>query len=1379
MKLKSTFNIQHSTANSQRLQDSRHSMLGVECSRLNVSRSPRHASRRPHQSRSGIALVITLIMLSVTLVMAVAFLALARRERGAVTVTTDTTTARLAMESALAQAQGQIIANILASTNLGAYNYGLLVSTNYQNPFGYVPGFPNPTNVNYDYRFDNNLFTPDDRIQNIANLYFLPRPPVFVTTNRATGSNEFRYFLDLNRNGKFEANGLVANVDSFGFTNGTIPEIGDPEWVGILERPDQPHGPNNKFLARYAFFAQPIGNSLDLNYIHNQALNSVLGGADGFFRNEGVGSWELNLAAFLADLNTNQWNPPTVVNPAINPYLYRQPAFFNTGAAFEDAYALLVWRYAKYNLLAFPSGAANDALLNWGVDVYSIGPLMTNTFLPFATPPIRKYWAGSDNTNRYFALPSDLFDTSKGLGNFPNHLLAASTNVSTYDRYTFYRMLDELGTDSALLDSRMNLNYSNVLVSYSGSSSGSMVTNIAVVPFAETNAMPWRPLDFFTAAADRMLRHYTTNWFAANPRSYLWTYYGLTTNDYKNYYIAPNGLGLTNLPFYGMTNQVPAFGITNIPVYVYVNGHLDGHSGYSPAVNRLLQLAANLYDASTNTFYPSVFRPVFYRDSAGSLFINSYVDISKANTIAVGTPPLDLPVFDDSLLRLGAGVNEDKGNAYGVPWIIGAKKGLPNFNELYMRNAVQLTRKLEVTRATASKKGADATNQMFVMSITNRLGFSFWNSYNTNYVASVPNGLTVCFHDLISMGLTNNAPKAWQSFYGQYTTFPYTFITNLNSWTGSTWTNYGISSQSSPVNGQAVSQSFIAGVYDFPFLPESIFRASLNDFVPVALNPNPLWETTGPSVPVFPQFGLMTTNRVQAIILDGNHVIDYVQLSGPNGARSLNAEIMPKVNDNLNTIANMWSTNQNAFKTAYGVANQIEVSRKPSLIPGISWKTPPLMPQGINTVDLEAQYFDAFFTGVPLSVTVGDHTRTVFNTNLIEQVPYTPTRTAWDFVLWQANDPLVHYISSDLNTTTRDTHPDTSDNLINKAMPNPSLVTAGDRYQPWGRNQQMAFLGETSVDTNQYNLRFRDPLVWGSDDWHFPTGKYPAVGWLGRVHRGTPWQTVFLKQRDVLDETITTPGGIANVGVNTWAQWTGDTQTVFNQQYDAVNSAPLQDRDLFDLFTTQFNDNATRGTLSVNQTHLAAWSAVFSGLVALTNYTDVPASFTAPWVTNLIVSPAGVDGNNSALGQLVNGPHGIFQTRAAFTNADGLVGAFEHVGDILSVPAYSEQSPFLNFNPEQQRFDLSDELYEWLPQQTLGLLRCSSAPRYVVYGYGQTLTPAPGGEFLGSGNYFKLVTNYQVTAETAVRAVLRVEKQVTPTSTNYSTVIESYNLLPP
>ena len=72
------------------------------------------------------------------------------------------------------------------------------------------------------------------------------------------------------------------------------------------------------------------------------------------------------------------------------------------------------------------------------------------------------------------------------------------------------------------------------------------------------------------------------------------------------------------------------------------------------------------------------------------------------------------------------------GNVYGVPWIIGAKKGFPNFNEFSMQDVVKVARKLQVTRLTTNSP-PNATNQMYVVSVTNSFGVEFWNSYTNGY----------------------------------------------------------------------------------------------------------------------------------------------------------------------------------------------------------------------------------------------------------------------------------------------------------------------------------------------------------------------------------------------------------------------------------------------------------------------------------------------------------------------------------------------------------------------------------------------------------------------------------------------------------------------
>src|SRR2546423_1152018 len=149
-----------------------------------------------NKQSSGIALVITLILLSVITFMAVTFLVVSRSEHGSVATTTDQTTARLANDAAMERALSQLNAYIMASSN--EFNFDLFVSTNFINAAGFTPNSVSPTNVNYDY-----LNTPArtalsaaDRLQNIANLIYDPRAPVFVTTNRTLNSNDFRVYLD-------------------------------------------------------------------------------------------------------------------------------------------------------------------------------------------------------------------------------------------------------------------------------------------------------------------------------------------------------------------------------------------------------------------------------------------------------------------------------------------------------------------------------------------------------------------------------------------------------------------------------------------------------------------------------------------------------------------------------------------------------------------------------------------------------------------------------------------------------------------------------------------------------------------------------------------------------------------------------------------------------------------------------------------------------------------------------------------------------------------------------------------------------------------------------------------------------------------------------
>src|ERR1017187_5596689 len=202
------------TSNIERRHDGLNFIFDVGSSEFDVRcfRSSRPSSRVTRHSQKGVALVITLILLSVVTFMAITFLALSRRERSAVTTVTDTASARLAADAALANAEAQVIANVLSTTN--PFNFSLLVSTNYINPIGFKNGVSSYTNVNY-YDSAGNFITGNNFLQNLINLLYSPRAPVFIPTNSA-GSNDFRFYLDLNRNGRFEPNGWVAELDNSG-----------------------------------------------------------------------------------------------------------------------------------------------------------------------------------------------------------------------------------------------------------------------------------------------------------------------------------------------------------------------------------------------------------------------------------------------------------------------------------------------------------------------------------------------------------------------------------------------------------------------------------------------------------------------------------------------------------------------------------------------------------------------------------------------------------------------------------------------------------------------------------------------------------------------------------------------------------------------------------------------------------------------------------------------------------------------------------------------------------------------------------------------------------------------------------------------------------
>jgi len=1305
-------------------------------------------------SQRGVALIITLIMLAVITFMAVTFLALSRREAGAVRVQTDGVTARNASDIGVERVKAELLAGILATTNV--HSFGLMVSTNYISWPGYDRAAgADPTNVNYQYP-NGNPVTGNDAVQNIANLLYDARVPVVVTNRRFANSNEFRFYLDLNRNGRYDTNGYLPVIANDGFplvtfSNG-IPVtnfnyfVGDPEWRAVFARPEFPHSATNPAVARYATIVVPTGKALDLNFIHNQAKQPNPN-AEGFFRNQGVGTWEINLAAFLTDLNTNLWLvPPSLGGYGVNmtaPYYRYSPTIvpFSTGAAFDDAWALVYYRYANnyrnslLNLQGVFGPATTPSLALNYVDDNTGGPLMTNfwgwnvAFDPDATrisSPLWRYF-GSESPNHYFTT-QDLFDSTKiqpQVGyDFVERLKIAGTLTNSYDRYTYYRLLSQLGTDSAPEPpGKIHLNYKNT------------------GGFAVSNFVGWATEDFFTNAANALLSRYTEEWL------------GLNDLD------VARRTASSNL-YFGTYRTNQPFGIGSIPVRV------NSNFVYTPSVHRLLQMAANVADSLTNRTavfgadMPSVFRPVF-RKKGDDLFVVGYREVERVNP--PGDPLLVRPIdLNNPTDYNGLPENVDlQINVYGVPWVIGAKKGFPNFNEFAMQSIFQITRKLEIRRPSiGAPRSTWRTNMIYLVGITNVIGVEAWNSYRSNYSRAVDIYMT----DDLTMVLTNNF----------WPTGIRTNLTLVPQVSGGVISIPATGPQQWRGFVQGVTNSFLVALRsNAVFIADSAYLASPPRFV---ADWRTAWDTSQNFIQ--PQWGLSLSNKLRFIMVDPQtrRVIDYVQLDGLVGQRDLSAEIQDE--DNTVGFDGMWSTNLMSGNVPQGIINQILVSMGLNGGSSTDWTGYGVNQPSGTTKDYAIDYFRALF-GLP-----GYKFPGLVNTNLEAQVPFTPTKRISQYLTWQANDPLVHYTSGDL-ANLRIAESITKHSLKGPVEANKNIGRLNDRYAPWGGNPEK---GETAGanDPTPYNLALKDPGVRRSDDWQFPTNKYPNVGWLGRVHRGTPWQTVYLKSAEILTATN---------GLGAWTNWTGNNTIHYlnttNNLYDAARSVPESDRLLFEVFTTAMNENATRGQLSINQTNLAAWSALFSGVAALTN-ASTDAELTSIRPTNrfgtVLINPAGFDGTNSPMWKLVDG----INRRRDIRYPDGTQvypgQAFKNVGDILSVPELSTNSPFLNLTSGTQlERGINDAVYEWLPQQVMGLLR-TGEPRFVVYSYGQTLRPARNSLYQGSGPYRLMCTNYQVTAEIATRTVLRVDGSPDPAHANHPDpakrypphiVVESFNLLPP
>ena len=398
--------------------------------------------------------------------------------------------------------------------------------------------------------------------------------------------------------------------------------------------------------------------------------------------------------------------------------------------------------------------------------------------------------------------------------------------------------------------------------------------------------------------------------------------------------------------------------------------------------------------------------------------------------------------------------------------------------------------------------------------------------------------------------------------------------------------------------------------------------------------------------------GLWATNALSAQLTGRPGVVQQILISGGNNA--------------------VWSSRPSDWESSYGYfpANRVyEIAR-----------------------------FQAFFLPPGMSGSFMDPSTgefaTAVNSSNRAYAPFTPVVTFTIPLSWQANDPLVHYTGRemlDLKSSGIPFRIKPTGGFPTNAIENIGLKN--NRYVPWAIDP-----GDLASDPDAFNPALKDPRVRGSDDWQFPTNECTTLAQLGQIHRGTPWQTIYLKSSNLgLNTQAASPTawvqGDFRITAEKWAKWTGNRNWA-----EGYYTLPVRDWSLAATIATLFNTNHPQQLLSINSGDTNAWLDVLDGLSVLTNVlSDAQLTPSAtPQFDPLVIAS-----NSAQAGSVVMS---IFATRSGQAG-----GVFRGLGELLASPALSLTSPWLNQSSSAQlQRGLTDEAYECLPAQLLSLVRADS-----------------------------------------------------------------------
>ena len=231
--------------------------------------------------------------------------------------------------------------------------------------------------------------------------------PIIRVSQRSDTKEFVPVYVDTTGNGEQDFNSTYLNLNSevnnppgkdrfFQPSDLSKLEIGDPEWIGILDDPtknpnelldpDNPNGPRNSFIARVAYMTVPVSEILNVRYNHR--ADSAASWDHN--RSQGQTPRSIDLAAPLFQMHPNLFGSRI---DKWNPYRFTW-SMYELGAAVGDAYNYgrpsLDFKDVLNNNRAAPNSrarAAAESLLTFNDLEFKSGEYSLNTWL-------RTHWNG-------------------------------------------------------------------------------------------------------------------------------------------------------------------------------------------------------------------------------------------------------------------------------------------------------------------------------------------------------------------------------------------------------------------------------------------------------------------------------------------------------------------------------------------------------------------------------------------------------------------------------------------------------------------------------------------------------------------------------------------------------------------------------------------------------------------------------------------------------------------------------------------------------------------------------------------------------------------------------------------------------------------------